>query len=576
MALQEQPLRELSDIQPEAAGGEEDALLDQLLNFEPGAGETTPDATPEATQEETYIVQQGDTLNKISQDLGIPLNQLAEQNQITDVNVITPGQEIKYKKPGAAPAEEGMQIGGETITLQEGGTTEEGVLGAQPETAPGDMVTRTDTEGDIDFEAKPVAEADIDSPPVDEKTEVVLEEPGDAPDLEEESKVRAKLVSDTVGATLSPERKGVFDKVSDEIEKLGVTPVTDIEKFYEDIAKNVNDQIQKYDDKIAEIAEEKRKPTFEGWNKFLAVLGAAMGAYGSAMTGTPNYAQKILDNAIDRDIQEFTKSKEIRTKSLSDQRMELIMRRGELLQMAQNKVNQIMQSETFKLQKQEIQANLINLEKGIEQKEKDLEQQRDLLIFTKMVDVYTADQSLRATLGKEQRKQMVNSFSATDSKGNPVLITGYVARDVDTAKKLTAQQKDALKVLDILSQLDELHQSETKYWPAWAGGSDKSRINTLTADLELLLKERMGMGANYSEYEQSRIKAIVPGTDITDMLFQHKTKSDQLRDEVIKKLKNDKSVESFGEAGNNKEAERIIKTGKSNLEKFGMKTGYGE
>ena len=82
------------------------------------------------------------------------------------------------------------------------------------------------------------------------------------------------------------------------------------------------------------------------------------------------------------------------------------------------------------------------------------------------------------------------------------------------------------------------------------------------------------MGANYSEYEQSRIKAIVPGTDLTDMLFQHKTKSDQFRDEVIKKLKNDKSVESFGEAGNNKEAERIIKTGKSNLEKFGMKTGY--
>ena len=559
MALQEQPLRELSDIQPEAAGGEEDALLDQLLNFEPGGGETTPDATPEATQEETYIVQQGDTLNKISQDLGIPLNQLAEQNQITDVNVITPGQEIKYTKPGAAPAEEGMQIGEEKTPREKyvdkvNKMVAEGELEESPETKR--ILGEPEEPQGPDFEAEPVAEADIDSPPVTEKTEVVLEEPGDAPDLEEESKVRAKLVSDTVGATLSPERKGVFDKVSDEIEKLG--------------AKNVNDQIQKYDDKIAEIAEEKRKPTFEGWNKFLAVLGAAMGAYGSAMTGTPNYAQKILDNAIDRDIQEFTKSKEIRTKSLSDQRMELIMRRGELLQMAQNKVTQIMQSETFKLQKQEIQANLI------EQKEKDLEQQRDLLIFTKMVDVYTADQSLRSTLGKEQRKQMVNSFSATDSKGNPVLITGYVARDVDTAKKLTAQQKDALKVLDILSQLDELHQSETKYWPAWAGGSDKSRINTLTADLELLLKERMGMGANYSEYEQSRIKAIVPGTDITDMLFQHKTKSDQLRDEVIKKLKNDKSVESFGEAGNNKEAERIIKTGKSNLEKFGMKTGYSE
>ena len=349
MALQEQPLRELSDIQPEAAGGEEDALLDQLLNFEKGGGETTPDATPEATQEETYIVQEGDTLNKISQDLGIPLNQLAEQNQITDVNVITPGQEIKYKKPGAAPAEEGMQIGGEKTPREKyvdkvNKMVAEGDLEESPETKR--ILGEPEEPQGPDFEAEPVdvpkvAEPDIDAPPVDEKTEVVLEEPGDAPDLEEESKVRAKLVSDTVGATLSPERKGLFDKVSDEIEKLGVTPETDIEKFYEDIAKNINDQIQKYDDKIAEIAEEKRKPTFEGWNKFLAVLGAAMGAYGSAMTGTPNYAQKILDNAIDRDIQEFAKSKEIRTKALSDQRMEMIMRRGELLQMAQNKVIQI-------------------------------------------------------------------------------------------------------------------------------------------------------------------------------------------------------------------------------------------
>ena len=566
MALQQQPLTELSDLEPTAAGGEEDALLDQLLNYDKGEGGTTPDAaaTPEATQEETYIVQEGDTLNKMSQDLGIPLEDLAKQNQITDVNVITPGQEIKYKKPGAAPAE--FTIEGETGTA----------VTDMAEPAPGDMVTSTEVgdEAKVDFEAKPVEEPKIDSPPVDEKTEVVLEEPGDAPDLEEQSKESAIQVAKNVGTGLSPDTKEVYNDVIKNIEEMDITPTEKVEEYYNRLAENINNQILKYDTKISEIAEEKRKPTFEGWNKFLAVLGAAMGAYGSAMTGTPNYAQKILDNAIDRDIQEFAKSKEIRTKALSDQRMEMIMRRGELLQMAQNKVNQIMQSETFKLQKQEIQANLINLEKGIEQKEKDLEQQRDLLIFTKMVDVYTADQSLRATLGKEQRKKMVNSFSATDSKGNPVLITGYVARDVDTAKKLTAQQKDALKVLDILDQLNELHQSPTRFVPAWAGGSDKSRINTLTADLELLLKERMGMGANYSEYEQSRIKAIVPGTDLTDMLFQHKTKSDQLRDEVIKKLKNDKSVESFGEAGNNKEAERIIKTGKSNLEKFGMKTGY--
>ena len=59
-----------------------------------------------------------------------------------------------------------------------------------------------------------------------------------------------------------------------------------------------------------------------------------MGAYGSAMTGTPNYALKIIEGAIDRDAQMFLKSKEIRTKSLENQRADMIMRRGELLQMA--------------------------------------------------------------------------------------------------------------------------------------------------------------------------------------------------------------------------------------------------
>jgi len=101
------------------------------------------------------------------------------------------------------------------------------------------------------------------------------------------------------------------------------------------------------------------------------------------------------------------------------------------------------------------------------------------------------------------------------------------------------------------------------------GGSDKSRLNTLTAQLELLLKEQMNMGAHYSEYEQARIKAIAPGTDLTDMLYQHKIKSDALRDEVIAKLKRDKSVESFGEIGDSSAADQILRASQENIQKFG-------
>ena len=582
MAVNEQSaLKDFTGATPGSA--DEDAMLDKFLNFEPGGAdaETETPETPETPGEETYIVKEGDTLTKIAAEKGITPEDIARDNNIEDVNVIMPGQELKIKKPGAVETD--ISAGGEDDLIEDltiDGDTEGGVLGTPP---PGtskiegddlsDKGTPTD-EGGIDFESKPaiptpkVAEAKIDGEPVEE--EPGLAEMPVATD-EVASEENRKLKAQSISATLSEEPKGVFDKVIAEIDKLGVEPPTDIEKYYDNIAKNINEQIQKYDEKISEIAEEKRKPTFEGWDKFLAVLGAAMGAYGSAMTGTPNFALKIIDQEIDRDIQSFMKSKEIRTKALADQRMELIMRRGELLQMAHNRVNQLMQTAGYKLQKEELKAKITEIEQGIIQRQDELNQQKELLIFTKMVDVYTADQSFRASLSKEQRKKMVNSFTAEDSKGNAVLITGYVARDVDTAKKLTDQQKDALKVLSILDQLNELHQSPTRFIPAWAGGSDRSKINTLTADLELLLKERMGMGANYSEYEQSRIKAIVPGTDITDMLFQHKTKSDQLRDEVIQKLQNDKGVESFGEAGNTKEADKIIKSSKSNIEKFGGK-----
>jgi len=278
-----------------------------------------------------------------------------------------------------------------------------------------------------------------------------------------------------------------------------------------------------------------------------------------------------MNDAIDRDAQAFLKSKEVRTKSLENQRMDLIMRRGELLQMAQNRTSQLMQAETFKLAKAEAKANIENLDKQLLEKIAKNKQDYQLVTSRQIIDLYMNDVNLRKSLDKEQRKKMVNSFTATDSKGEIKVITAYVARDVDSAKKITEDQKDALKVLDILDQLNELHKSPTIFVPAWMGGSDKSKLNTLTAELELLLKERMGMGANYSEYEQSRIKAIVPGTDLTDMLYQHKIKSDALRDEVIAKLRRDKTVQSFGEVGNTSQADKILKASQTNISEFGGK-----
>ena len=72
----------------------------------------------------------------------------------------------------------------------------------------------------------------------------------------------------------------VFDGVIENIQEIEHESTFDAKEFYRDISEAAERETKKIDDSIAEIAEEKIKPTFSGWNKFMAVLGAAMGAYG--------------------------------------------------------------------------------------------------------------------------------------------------------------------------------------------------------------------------------------------------------------------------------------------------------
>ena len=569
MAIAEAPLRDLSDptVVPEPAGGEEDALLDQLLNFEPGGGETpeTPDA-PAADQEETYVVQEGDTLTKISQDLGIPLEDLARQNNIQDVNVINTGQEIKYKKPGAAPAEEGMQIGGETITMQEGGTTEEGVLGEPPTPAPGDMVTETDTEGGIDFEAEPVAEAKIDAPPAAD--EEIIEEPGEVPTLVETTEEQAKVVAETVGATLSDESKTVYDDVIKTIDDLKILTPTDVEEYYNKIAENINDRIEDYNINISNIAEEKRKPTFEGWNKFLAVLGAAMGAYGSAMTGTPNYAQKIIDDAIDRDTQAFLNSKEIRTKALSEQRMDMIMRRGELLQLAQNRVNALMQSKTFELAKEEAKANIKAISDGLEQKKQKNMQDYQLVMGGMIKDLIVSEQTLKSTLNKEQSARLVSQISFKDGKGQTFLAPAYVAQTEKEGQEARKKQKVTQNIIEIADELEPLYEDAARFAPG-AFSETRIRINALNKKLESVVKIALGMGAHYTPYEVTIVGAQIPSAnDWTEMVGTAKKKINALRDSMVIDMKSERQG-MLGEI-----TTTSTQSNRKSIESFKGQTGY--
>lgn len=55
---------------------------------------TTEAAAAAAQAEEVYVVKPGDTLSVIADSFGLPIQDLADRNSITNVNAISPGQEL--------------------------------------------------------------------------------------------------------------------------------------------------------------------------------------------------------------------------------------------------------------------------------------------------------------------------------------------------------------------------------------------------------------------------------------------------------------------------------------------------
>ena len=152
----------------------------------------------------------------------------------------------------------------------------------------------------------------------------------------------AQLIKDAI-----PIERPASEVYTEIIEKLGeqdFTSTVDAKELYQQLSDDVARDTKKIDDSIAAIAEEKIKPTFKGFDKFLAVLGAALGSYGSAMTGTPNFALNIINKAIDADAQQFLASQEIRTKSLLEQRQAVLQRRTDLLQLGINQANRTLKA----------------------------------------------------------------------------------------------------------------------------------------------------------------------------------------------------------------------------------------
>jgi hypothetical protein len=349
-----------------------------------------------------------------------------------------------------------------------------------------------------------------------EETITTTTETVDDPDARQVS-----LWQQDVGGTITNQvKKTIFDQASDFINELKTPEIGteggfyffgDNKQDYELVRDTIDTEIDKYETNIQAIAAEQQKPPLEGANKWLAILGVALGAAGSALTGTPNEAMQMLEGFLDREQQKFLKSKEMRMKSADQQRLDLIRRRGELLQQFQNETQRVMQISQFQLQKTNALANIQSIQEQLEQKQIKNNRDYELKVSEMIKDLIVSENTLRASMGKKERERYVPTLELTDQDGNKVIYGGFSARSEKAAGALWDYYSIMANAEGIINDLEPLLERSIveKLSPA-AFSQTRTEILELTAELEKEFKNLAGFGANYAEREIMLNQATLP------------------------------------------------------------------
>ena len=319
------------------------------------------------------------------------------------------------------------------------------------------------------------------------------------------------------------------------IEGLKAVPMPndfDAAATYKQLAEDAVRDTKKIDDRIAEIAEEKIKPTFKGFDKFLAVLGASLGAYASAMTGTPNFALNIINKAIDADQEQFLASKDIRTKSLLDQRQAVLQRRSDLLQLAINQADRMLKAvETQRGRVLDV-ASLEGTKLALENAAKVSHNAQITMLIENQVAKITLKNTQELAQTTDQRKRGVNPVTLKNGKGETVTIPGYAASTEGEAIKSREIRAGAKKINNLLDDMENLYENESNWLP---GVIDEStaQLNQKYNQLLLVVKNINKMGANFTLPEIAMIEAVIPTADIAGKLTTGLVKISALRDQYI-------------------------------------------
>ena len=242
------------------------------------------------------------------------------------------------------------------------------------------------------------------------------------------------LWREDVGGTITnPVKKSVFDQATEFINEMKVPEIGteggfyffgDNKQDYLMLREKIDTEIDKYESTIQAVAAEQQKPPLEGANKWIAILGVALGAAGSALTGTPNEAMQMLEGFLDREQQKFLKSKEMKMKSADQQRLDLIRRRGELLQQFQNETNRVLQISQFQLTKTTALANIKKIQEDLQQKLDQNAMENQIAVAKILKDVIIAQSTVRAKMTAEERKGIAPNMGTNPGEIGVSMLVG--------------------------------------------------------------------------------------------------------------------------------------------------------
>ena len=337
------------------------------------------------------------------------------------------------------------------------------------------------------------------------------------------------LWREDVGGTITnPVKKSVFDQATEFINEMKVPEIGteggfyffgDNKQDYLMLREKIDTEIDKYESTIQAVAAEQQKPPLEGANKWIAILGVALGAAGSALTGTPNEAMQMLEGFLDREQQKFLKSKEMKMKSADQQRLDLIRRRGELLQQFQNETNRVLQISQFQLTKTTALANIKKIQEDLQQKLDQNAMENQIAVAKILKDVIIAQSTVRAKMTAEERKGIAPNMGTNPGEIGVSMLVG-AGRD-----KLMKQVVDFNQVYSEVKSASEHAARILK----------EHKAKTLTpqafSDERILLAQRMGQikvnaakklydfGAALTEIEVKLLESIIATADVMDIAF---------------------------------------------------------